>query len=302
MRQRGTSRPSKSWLWIRNRCVSHPLGRESSCQTHVIMRVNTPWRYGPTQSWPFVIASGTDARSWNCKNIWLRRSLKLCDSDLWDATPLSLVYGQRRFGGACCFHFTSLTTNHYFAECRLLGCGAVSVFRELGTLAATSSVQATRSWELSVLTRPTRRHIPDDDNLHNTRRENLKPYNRYFVCLVYSFAPKYGGTSSSEMAVSSGRLYGVPCQKYKSFPLEFCVLFFGDRHFLILELPMLLLSAVPLYRLHPIPFQQRGNINYGLKCKLYFCSYCKLSCCICLSIYVLKLVCSHRRWHWTYEV
>jgi hypothetical protein len=33
-----------------------------------------------------------------------------------------------------------------------------------------------RSSETSVLTRATRRHIPEDGNLHSHRRENLKSY------------------------------------------------------------------------------------------------------------------------------
>jgi hypothetical protein len=33
------------------------------------------------------------------------------------------------------------------------------------------------SYETSVLTRPTRRHIPEEGILHNHRRENLKSYN-----------------------------------------------------------------------------------------------------------------------------
>jgi hypothetical protein len=35
-------------------------------------------------------------------------------------------------------------------------------------------MEVTRSFETSVLTRPTRRHIPEDGNLHSHRRENLK--------------------------------------------------------------------------------------------------------------------------------
>jgi hypothetical protein len=37
-------------------------------------------------------------------------------------------------------------------------------------------MMATHSCETSVLTRPTRRHIPEDDILHSHCRENLKSY------------------------------------------------------------------------------------------------------------------------------
>jgi hypothetical protein len=37
-------------------------------------------------------------------------------------------------------------------------------------------MEAPRSSEASVLTRATRRNIPEYDILHSDRRENLKPY------------------------------------------------------------------------------------------------------------------------------
>jgi hypothetical protein len=37
-------------------------------------------------------------------------------------------------------------------------------------------MEAIRSYETSVLTRATLRHIPEDDILHSRRRENLKSY------------------------------------------------------------------------------------------------------------------------------
>jgi hypothetical protein len=41
---------------------------------------------------------------------------------------------------------------------------------------STLKMEAISSSETSVHTRSTRRHIPEDGNLHNHRRENLKSY------------------------------------------------------------------------------------------------------------------------------
>jgi hypothetical protein len=48
---------------------------------------------------------------------------------------------------------------------------------------STLKMEAIRSFETSIHTRSTRRHIPEDGILYSHRRENLKSYKEEFVIL-----------------------------------------------------------------------------------------------------------------------
>jgi hypothetical protein len=68
-----------------------------------------------------------------------------------------------------------------------LSASCIRVIRigELGTtLAVTSNRRKLQINTKSVLTRATRRNIPEDSILHSHRRENLKPYVLPLVCLL----------------------------------------------------------------------------------------------------------------------
>jgi hypothetical protein len=78
----------------------------------------------------------------------------------WDMTPCSPFSCTRRFGGRIASIFR--------ATCFLDG---------LLNYSSTLKIETIRSSETSGATqRTTRRHIPEDDTLHNHRCENLKSY------------------------------------------------------------------------------------------------------------------------------
>jgi hypothetical protein len=56
---------------------------------------------------------------------------------------------------------------------------------------STLKMEAIRFPETSVHTTTTRRHIPEDGNLHSHRRENLKSYNWIYVHIVPVYPPLY---------------------------------------------------------------------------------------------------------------
>jgi hypothetical protein len=84
----------------------------------------------------------------------------------WDMTPCSPLNCTRRFGGTYRLHLQG-----QLATCLLAGLLNYSTLK----------MEAIRSSETSgAIQRTTRRHIPEDDTLHNHRCENLKSYAIYF--------------------------------------------------------------------------------------------------------------------------
>jgi hypothetical protein len=86
----------------------------------------------------------------------------------WDMTPCSLLSCARRFGGTYRLHLQGRRNRQ---ACRLLA----RWFAE--PISSTLKMEAISSSETSGATQwPTRRHISEDDNLHNHRCENLNSY------------------------------------------------------------------------------------------------------------------------------
>jgi hypothetical protein len=95
-----------------------------------------------------------------------------------------------------------MTKLYLYEECRLLGCGAVlfplglSLQPPANTSASlanfdTLKMEAIHSSETSVNTRPTQRHIPEDDILHSHRCESLISYILYLYVYRMSLLSCY---------------------------------------------------------------------------------------------------------------
>jgi hypothetical protein len=91
----------------------------------------------------------------------------------WDVTPCSLLSYNRRFGGTYRLHLPG-RKNNFSKQVASLPPACMLVLAEI---ISTLKMEAISSSQTSVATQQTtRRHIPEDDTLHNHRCENLKSY------------------------------------------------------------------------------------------------------------------------------
>jgi hypothetical protein len=108
-----------------------------------------------------------------------------------DMKPCSLLSCNRRFGGTYRLHLQIRRSNfsknqqvsRWKAECRL----PPSYLLVLAQITSSNlKMEAICSFETSVATQQTiRRHIPEDDTLHNHCCKNFKSYTVFLCCLLY---------------------------------------------------------------------------------------------------------------------
>jgi hypothetical protein len=93
----------------------------------------------------------------------------------WDVTPCSLLSYNRRFGGTYCLHPQGRRNNFSKNQQSLICLPPAYLLVLTEIISSTLKMKAICSSETSVASQQiTRRHIPEDDALHNHRCENLK--------------------------------------------------------------------------------------------------------------------------------
>jgi hypothetical protein len=93
---------------------------------------------------------------------WLKNSV------FWDVTPCGSCKNTR-FGRTYCLHRKNVSSNYQLKQ----GVSAVSYsFLPRSLIFSTLMMEPIRSAEMSVITRGTRRNIPEEGVLHSRRRKN----------------------------------------------------------------------------------------------------------------------------------